>query len=88
MFAYGFGMGTFKYLFAHWILVMTYRGMQNYDYSFFDIFLPTYLGAVVAMSVFYWGSEYFMKRAADKRHQASIIALKSGTTLKTKKKVY
>lgn len=86
MFAYGFGMGTFKYLFAHWIMVMTYRGMDIYDYQFLDIFLPTYLGAVVTMSIFYWGSEYFMNRAANKRIQKAISATVDGAVYSPKKK--
>lgn len=85
MFSYGFGMGTFKYLFAQWLMVVTYRGLKKYDYSFLDVFLPTYLGAVAAMSVFYWGSEYFMKRAAKKRIQAAIYAQKNGTKYTPKK---
>jgi hypothetical protein len=86
MFTYGFGMGTFKYLFAHWIMVMTYRGMGVYDYGFIDVFLPTYLGAVVAMSVFYWGSEYFMNRAAKKRLESAIYAKEHGIEYTPKRK--
>ncbi len=86
MIAYGFGMGTFKYLFAQWLMVVTYRGMKQYDYDFLDIFLPTYSGAVVAMSIFYWGSEYFMKRAAQKRILAIKLAEEKNEVYRPKKK--
>ena len=60
----GFSMGTFKFLFAHWI------AYAAADATFFDltqIFISTTLGAWITMTVFYWMSEYFMKRARIKR---------------------
>lgn len=86
MYAYGFGMGTFKYLFAQWIMVVSYRGIGWYDYGFLDVFLPTYIGAIVAMTVFYWGSEYFMNRAAAKSSTAAMLAMSKGEVYLPKKK--
>ncbi|MFK8038634.1 MAG: hypothetical protein AB8B74_10125 [Crocinitomicaceae bacterium] len=86
MYAYGFGMGTFKYLFAQWIMVVSYRGIGRYDYDFLDIFLPTYLGAIFTMTIFYWGSEYFMNRASNKRAAAALLAKSKGEIYLPKKK--
>lgn len=71
MISYGFVLGTFKYLFAQWLMVdWYYRVLESTDYSFLDVFLPSYIGAVVTMSIFYWGSEYFIKRSAKKKTKA------------------
>lgn len=86
MFAYGFGMGTFKYLFAQWIMVASYRGIGRYDYSFLDVFLPTYIGAIVSMTIFYWGSDYFMNRAASKKIALALLAKSKGKIQVPKKK--
>lgn len=85
MFTYGFTIGTFKYLFSHWLMVITPHGVDN-KYGFIDVFLPTYLGALSAMLVFYLGSEYFMKRAANKRIRKYNKAIEKGIPFKPPKK--
>ena len=62
---FGFSMGTFKFLFAHWL---TYYAMA--EPTFFDllqIFISTTAGAWITLTVFYWMSDYFMKRAKIRR---------------------
>lgn len=81
----GFWLGTFKFLFAHWL---TYWAADGFSYTphFYEIFGSVTVGAWVSMSVFYFTSELLMKRAAKKRHETYIHAKVNGIELKQKKK--
>ena len=76
-----FGLGTFKYLFAHSI-AYGIIGATGTEVTFFNLFIPAYAGAFVSMLVFYFLSDFFMDRAKAKKAQA----LKDGEVLKVKKK--
>ncbi|MEO9532865.1 MAG: hypothetical protein ABJG68_15040 [Crocinitomicaceae bacterium] len=75
-------MGTFKFLFAHWL---TYAMAEPTFFDLLQIFISTTAGAWVTMTIFYWSSEFFMKRAAAKRDAARKLAIQNGTELKKKK---
>lgn len=85
LFITGFWLGTFKFLFAHWL---TFAATVSMDYTphFYEIFIGVTTGAWVSMSVFYFLSELLMKRAAKKRHQKKIEAQAKGIELPYKKK--
>lgn len=85
LFISGFWLGTFKFLFAHWL---TYAAAAGLDYSphYYEIFISVTSGAWVSMAAFYFLSEFFMKRAAKKRHEKYVEAKEKGITLPQKKK--
>ena len=80
---FAFGFGTFKFVFVHWTTYIAF-GEPNFN-ILWQIFVGTTLGAWVTMTVFYYMSEYFMKRARQKRLDKIQKALDSGVPLKTKK---
>ena len=79
----GFGLGTFKFLFAHWAVYGTARA-ANYDISILEIYIPVTAGAWVAMSVFYFMSGILMRRARAKRKKKIEEAIKSGVPFQGK----
>lgn len=81
----GFWLGTFKFLFAHWL---TFAAAVAIDHKphFLEIFLSVTIGAWVSMSVFYFLSELLMKAAAKKRKQNYEESKRTGIPLKVKKK--
>ena len=79
----GFGLGTFKFLFAHW---MVYGVSSNADFQVLtEIFISVTAGAWFSMSIFYFLSGFLMKRAREKRELAVKLAKENGTELKKKK---
>lgn len=81
-----FGFGTVKYLFSQWGALAFIKTAGNIDLTFFNVFVPTYTGAVVSMAIFYFSSDFLMERAAKKRRRLYYEALDSGIPLKEKKK--
>jgi hypothetical protein len=81
-----FGLGSVKYLFSQWGAYAYIKNVDNVDFTFLNIFIPTYLGAVFGMSVFYFLSDFLMERAAEKRMRAYILAKDEGVKLKIKRK--
>lgn len=82
---YGFGVGTFKYIPAHFFVMQTAASTSDVELTFLEVFIPTYTGALLSMAVFYFTSDYLMERAAHKRHLAHLEAMKNGVELKRKK---
>jgi len=82
---YGFGLGTFKYIPAHFFLMQTIQSTSDTKLSFFEVFIPTYLGAILSMAVFYFLSDYLMERAAAKRHKLHLEAQEKGIETPRKK---
>lgn len=81
----GFWLGTFKFLFAHWIAYGIASGIDDQSH-YIEIFIAVTSGAWVSMAVFYFMSELLMKAAAKKRHVKRLQALESGIPLPFKKK--
>lgn len=81
----GFTLGTFKFLFAHWV---TYYAALEGDQvlNFFEIFIPTTLGGLSSAALFYFLSDYMMERAAKNRRKKMEKALAAGKEIKPKKK--
>lgn len=71
-------------MFSHWTIFGMAAGL-NLDITFLDIYIPTTAGAIASMSVFYYLSEFLIKRAATKRHQAAEMAIQKGIPLPVKK---
>jgi len=80
-----FGFGTVKYLFSQWGALAYVKTAGNIDLNFFNIFVPTYLGAVISMSIFYFSSDFLMERAQKKRELKIKEAREKGIVLKEKK---
>jgi len=80
-----FGFGTVKYLFSQWGALAYVKAAGNIDLNFINIFVPTYLGAVISMSIFYFSSDFLMERAQKKRELKIKEAIKKGVVLKEKK---
>jgi hypothetical protein len=81
----GFWLGTFKFLFAHWL---TFAAAVAIDHKphFLEIFVSVTAGAWVSMSTFYFLSGLLMRIAAKKRHEKYQESLRNGIPLKNKKK--
>lgn len=81
--ASGFGLGTFKFMFAQW---MVYGVNYPVDFQMItEIFISVLAGAWVTMAACYFFSGYLMKRAKQKRQRAHALALEKGIDLKKKK---
>jgi len=80
-----FGFGTVKYLFSQWGALAYVKAAGDIELNFFNIFVPTYLGAVISMSIFYFSSDFLMERAQKKRALKLILAKEKGVILKEKK---
>ncbi|MCB9224875.1 MAG: hypothetical protein R2780_15340 [Crocinitomicaceae bacterium] len=81
----GFGLGTFKFLFAHWTVYLSAVHSDS-AYSLIEIFASVTLGAWFSMSIFYFASELLMKRAKAKRLKAIKDAHEKGIELTPKRK--
>jgi hypothetical protein len=80
----GFIFGTFKFLFAHWTIYFTFD-LDGLD-SIVEIFISISAGAIATMAVFYFFSDYMMDRAALKRKNKRLDAIKNGIEFIPKKK--
>lgn len=85
IYLWGFTFGTFKFLISHWT-VFGMASALDLNVGFFDIFIPTTIGAITSMSIFYFSSEFLMERANAKRTAAFEKALATGKPYKHKKK--
>ncbi len=74
-----FFLATFKFLFA------PYVGMKM-DLNYVETFFICISGATLSSAVFYFSSEYFMKRARIKRREKRENALRMGMEFKEPKK--
>ena len=85
LFFTGFWLGTFKFMFAHWL---TYGAAMGLDYepNMLEIFISVQLGCTAAMSLFYFSSGAMMRYAAKRRFQKEEYAIKMGKPMKMKKK--
>jgi len=81
-----FGLGTFKYLFINWLAFFHILKVDEIELTFFNLFVPGYLGAVFCMSIFYYSSDFFIKRAIKKRMFLRNKALAEGKLFIEKKK--
>lgn len=77
--------GGFKYLISHGLSLGLLK-LDDIEPTLLNLFLPTYLGAVASMALFYFASDFLMDRAAKKRLIAYQQAVDSGEKLKIKKK--
>jgi hypothetical protein len=82
---YGFGLGTFKYMPSQWFVYWSTLANTNTQLNFFELFLPTYLGALTSMAIFYFLSDYFMERARHKRAEQIKLLKEQGIDVKPKK---
>ena len=82
--ATGFGLGTFKFMFAHWAIYGIGQ-LDGYDMSFLEIFLSVEIGALCSMTIFYWFSGLIMRTVADRRKRKFDEAIAAGKTPKRKK---
>ena len=80
-----FGFGTVKYLFSQWGALAYIKTAGDIELSFVNVFVPTYLGALVSMSIFYFSSDFLMERAQKKRKLKIKEAFDNGVILKQKK---
>jgi len=85
LFLAGFGFGTFKFLFAHW---MTFGAAASIGYQphYYEIFISVTAGAWVSGAIFYFASELIMKAATKKRHEKHLTAKAAGIALPHKKR--
>lgn len=81
-----FVMGTFKFLFSHWLALGFTMGFDDVDVTFVNIFVPAIAGAVVSMAFFYFLSDFLLERAAKKRKRLYHEALDKGLPITYKKK--
>ncbi|MFT5820781.1 MAG: hypothetical protein ACI8ZM_002029 [Crocinitomix sp.] len=79
----GFGLGTIKFLFAHWSVYWAF-GYGGFD-TIIEIFIAATAGAWFGMGICFFSSGFLMKRAAIKREKAIQTALEKGTEPKKKK---
>lgn len=84
----GFGLGTFKFLFAQWGTYGLYHNTVSSDPEFglIQVFVGVMAGAWTSMSLFYFFSGWLMKRAAYKRRKARESALEQGLEVEEKRK--
>lgn len=80
----GFGLGTFKYLFAQWGIFISAKSTGTH-LEFFEVFIPTYLGAITSMAFFYFLSDWLMERSAKKKLNAMLAAREKGIHYKPKR---
>lgn len=79
LYATFFGLSTIKFMFT------PFGGLAAH-FTFIETYLSCVSGAIFSATIFYFSSEYFMKRAHMKRKLAVDMALKTGIPLKPKKK--
>lgn len=81
--ASAFGLGTFKFMFAQWIVFGANHPVTWQIIT--EIFISVLAGAWSTMAASYFFSEYLMKRAKAKRRAAFLLAKENGIELKRKK---
>ena len=64
----GFVFGTWKFMFVHWMVYAAYQ-VDSFN-ELIQVYGSSTAGAWVTMAVFFFGSSYFMKRAAEKKIKA------------------
>lgn len=74
-----FGISTFKFMFAPF-------GGLNADLTFFETYMSCVAGGVFSAAIFYFSSEYFLKRSHRKRVRRDAEAQEKGIPVKHKKK--
>jgi hypothetical protein len=79
VYALFFWISTIKFMFAP-------IGGPTAKLSFIETYMSCVAGAIVSAAVFFFSSEFFLKRAHVKRKAAREAALISGIPLKSKKK--
>jgi len=79
LYAVFFGLSTVKFMFT------PFGGIAA-KFSFIETYLSCVSGAIFSAAVFYFSSEYFLKRAHLKRKAARLEAQRTGVPLKQKKK--
>ncbi|UKN01374.1 hypothetical protein K6119_16735 [Paracrocinitomix mangrovi] len=84
----GFGLGTFKFLFAQWLTYTPFHEYinENVEIGVLQIFISVTIGAWFSMTIFYFLSELLMIRAHKKRKKARQDAIDKGIPFKEKKK--
>lgn len=80
-----FILGTFKFMFAHWATHTAAITTLGEEIPIWQIFISVTAGAWLAMTIFYFSSEFFMIRAHNKRKAAIQLAKETGTPLKRKR---
>ncbi|MBN4071161.1 hypothetical protein JYT72_01495 [Crocinitomix catalasitica] len=80
----GFGLGTFKFMFAHWA-VYGIGLAADYEMSFIEIFISVEAGALTSMTVFYWFSGLIMRAISNRRMEKHDAAIAAGKIPKRKK---
>ncbi|MCG8577945.1 MAG: hypothetical protein MI810_23910 [Flavobacteriales bacterium] len=83
LFITGFWLGTFKFMFAHWLTFAAANGM-GYEPHFYEIFIAVETGCLTSMSIFYWSSGMVMRMAAKRREKKKAEAIKNGKEYKKK----
>lgn len=81
----GFGLGTFKFLFSHWSIHAAAKFNGN-KLNFLELFIPTTLGAVITMLVFYYTSELIIEKSLQKKIEKNKKEIAEGKIPKQKKK--
>jgi hypothetical protein len=74
-----FGISTIKFMFAPF-------GGPKAELSFLETYFSCVAGALLSASIFFFLSEYFMKRAHEKRVKQYLLSQANGTPLPKKKK--
>jgi cytochrome b subunit of formate dehydrogenase len=82
----GFGLGAVKFLFSQVTMFGVAVGLDDMTPTFFNLFVPTYVGAIFGMAVFYFSSELLMERSAKKHADSIKLAVEKGETVPLKKK--
>jgi len=74
-----FGFSMIKFLFTPF-------GGPKAGLSFIETYVVCVAGALLSASIFYFSSEFFLKRARNKRNELSRKSIETGIPLKQKKK--
>ena len=81
----------------NWIAYLSLAGLSSikfmfapafglgFELSFFETYFSCITGAFLTAIIFYFGANYFMKRAHQKRVEKYLESIKNGTPLKRKK---
>lgn len=85
LFFTGFWLGTFKFMFAHWLTFAAAK-TASYDITFFELFIAVQTGATVSMSLFYFSSGAIMRYTAKRRFEKEALAIKLGKPYTPRKK--
>ena len=75
-----FGFSMIKFLFTPF-------GGPKAGLSFIETYVVCVAGALLSASIFYFSSEFFLKRARNKRNELSRKSIETGIQLKQKKNI-